>query len=185
MLTVVIVLAVLLVIAIAVAVVLAARQRRSAALHDQFGPEYERALDESGSRRDAERELIQRSQRHEQLQIRPLDAMQRQAFAASWRAVQAKFVDAPREAVADADSLVRDVMTERGYPMGDFERQSADLSVEHAEVVGHYRAAHDIRTRDAEQQATTEELRAAMVHYRSLFDALLASEPARTGTAKR
>jgi hypothetical protein len=180
MLAAVIVLAVLLVLAIAVLLIMGARERsarRSEELHERFGPEYDRTLNQTGSRRDAERELADRTERYEKLQIRPLDAMQREAYAASWRNVQARFVDAPREAVADADALVRDVMTERGYPMGDFERQSADLSVEHADVVGHYRAAHDIRTRDADREVTTEELREAMVHYRALFDSLLAPAP--------
>src|SRR6185312_9456051 len=142
MLAAVIVLAVLLVIAICLLAMLALRDRRSTALHQQFGSEYDRAVDQRGNRRDAERDLSERSRRHSQLQIKPLDTMQREAFAASWRTVQARFVEAPREAVADADALVRDVMTERGYPMGDFERQSADLSVDHADVVGHYREAH-------------------------------------------
>jgi hypothetical protein len=185
MLVTVIVLAVLLAIALCILLALALAHRRSAALHNQFGNEYDRAVDERGSRRDAEHELAERTQRHDQLQIRPLDAMQREAFAASWRSVQARFVDEPREAVADADGLVHDVMTERGYPMGDFERQSADLSVDHSDVVDHYRAAHDIRTRDADGEATTEELRAAMVHYRGLFDSLLSPAPAKAGTARR
>ena len=188
MLAAVIVLAVLLVIAICLLAMLALRDRRSTALHQQFGSEYDRAVDQRGNRRDAERDLSERARRHSQLQIKPLDTMQREAFAASWRTVQARFVEAPREAVADADALVRDVTTERGYPMGDFERQSADLSVDHADVVGHYREAHDIRMRDADQAghgATTEELRAAMVHYRALFDSLLEPAPQTAGTAQR
>jgi len=111
--------------------------------------------------------------------------MQREAFAASWRSVQARFVDEPRESVADADSLVSDVMSERGYPMADFEKQSADLSVEHADVVEHYRLAHNIRALDADHGATTEELRAAMVHYRQLFDSLLATAQTPAGTGRR
>jgi hypothetical protein len=188
MLAAVIVLAVLLVIALCALAMLVMRERRSTALHNRFGSEYDRALDERGNRRDAERELNERTRRHAQLHIKPLDAMQREAFAASWRTTQARFVDGPREAVADADSLVRDVMTERGYPMGDFERQSADLSVDHADVVSHYRAAHRIRLRDADQDghgATTEELRTAMVHYRALFDSLLQDTPETAGTAQR
>lgn len=187
MLAAVIVLAVLLAIAICVLAALVIRERerqRTAQLHDRFGPEYERTLDQTGSRRDAEQELGERQRRHEQLQIRPLDAMQRQAFAASWRDVQTRFVDEPREAVADADGLVHDVMTERGYPMADFERQSADLSVEHADVVDHYRAAHGIKLRDADGQASTEELREAMVHYRALFDSLLAAPATATEQSK-
>lgn len=181
MLAAVIVLAVLLAIAICVLVAFVIRereQRRSAELHQRFGPEYDRTIDETGDRRHAERELAERERRFEQLEIKPLDAMQRQAYAASWRDVQARFVDQPHEAVANADALVHDVMTERGYPMADFDRRSADLSVEHADVVDHYRAAHGIRLREASGDVTTEDLREAMVHYRALFDSLLAPSPA-------
>lgn len=185
MLAAVIVLAVLLAIAICLLAVLVMRERtrtRSAQLHEQFGREYERTLHDAGNRRNAERELADRQRRHDELHIRPLDPMQRQAFAASWREVQTRFVDEPREAVTDADRLVRDVMAERGYPMADFDRQSADLSVEHADVIGHYRAAHDIQLRDVSGESTTEELREAMVHYRALFESLLApSEEATSG----
>lgn len=188
MLAAVIVLAVLLAIAICVLVALVIREReqqRTAQLHERFGPEYDRTIDETGNRRNAERELAERQRRYEQLQIKPLDAMQRQAFAASWRDVQARFVDQPHEAVADADALVHDVMSERGYPMADFERQSADLSVEHADVVDHYRAAHGIRLRESDGNVTTEELREAMVHYRALFDSLLTPSPAAERTGAR
>jgi len=184
MLAAVIVLAVLLAVALVALAYFIMEQRRRAHLQDRFGPEYDRTLDETGSRRHAERELAGREHRREKLNITPLDAMQREAFAASWRKTQERFVDAPREAVAEADALVRDVMTERGYPMGDFERQSADLSVDHADVIGHYRAAHEIRTIDSEERgATTEQLRSAMVHYRALFESLLAPEQATTGQA--
>lgn len=191
MLAAVIVLAVLLVIAVCALGAVALANRRSAALHDRFGLEYDRAVGERGNRREAERELLERSRRHDQLQIKPLDAMQREAFAASWRGVQSRFVDAPREAVADADTLVRQVMSERGYPTGDYERESADLSVEHANVVDHYRAAHEIRMRDGDdlrgdgEGATTEELRTAMVHYRALFDALLEPSPQTAAAARQ
>jgi hypothetical protein len=184
MLAAVIVLAVLLAAALVALAYFVMEQRRRAHLQERFGPEYERTLDDTGSRRQAERELAGREHRRQKLNITPLDAMRREAFAASWRKTQERFVDAPREAVAEADALVRDVMTERGYPMGDFDRQSADLSVDHPDVVGHYRAAHDIRTKDAEERgATTEELRSAMVHYRALFESLLAPEPAATEPA--
>lgn len=184
MLAAVIVLAVLLAIALVALAYFITEQRRRAHLQERFGPEYDRTLDETGNRRHAERELAHREHRRQKLDITPLDAMQRDAFAASWRKTQERFVDSPRQAVAEADALVRDVMTERGYPMGDFERQSADLSVDHADVVGHYRAAHEIRVIDTEERgATTEQLRSAMVHYRALFESLLAPEPAPTEPA--
>jgi hypothetical protein len=177
MLAAVIVLACLLCVALCLLAFLGLRMRnqRSAQLHDRFGSEYDRSVEEHGGRHAAaERDLVDRSRRHDKLHIRELNDPQRDAFATSWRDVQARFVDQPREAVADADSLVRDVMSERGYPVTDFEQRSADLSVEHADVVENYRAAHAIRSRDAQGQATTEELRNAMVHYRALFDSLLA-----------
>ena len=187
MLVAVIVLACLLFIAVCLLALVGMRMRaqRSSQLHDRFGPEYDRAVAERGSRHAAERDLAERSRRHDSLEIRPLDDIQRDAFATSWRDVQARFVDEPREAVADADVLVRDVMSERGYPVGDFEQRSADLSVEHADVVDNYRSAHAIRSRDAEGEATTEELRTAMVHYRALFDALLARPTATAGRSSR
>lgn len=177
MLVAVIVLAVVLVIVLAALAAILLTRRRTAALHERFGPEYDRVVEKSGDRRAAEQELQQRAQRRQQLNIRPLDAMQREAFAASWRTVQARFVDAPREAVADAESLVRDVIQQRGYPVGEFDQQEADLSVDHADVLNHYRAAHDVALRDSNGEATTEDLRAAMVHYRAMFDSLLKPEP--------
>jgi hypothetical protein len=152
------------------------RQRRRGELQATFGQEYPRAVDQAGSRREAEKELLDRKERHARLDIRPLDRERREQYAAEWTAVQAKFVDAPERAVNEADTLVERVMDERGYPIGDFERRTADLSVEHADVLDHYRAAHDIRRRSGENAATTEQLREAMVHYRLLFESLLATE---------
>ncbi len=185
MLVAVIVLAIVLVIVLAALAAMLLSRRRSAALHERFGPEYDRAVEKTGGRRAAEEELEQRTQRRRQLNIRPLDAMQREAFAASWRTVQARFVDQPRESVADAESLVRDVMQQRGYPIGEFDQQEADLSVDHADVLNHYRSAHEVALRDSNGEATTEDLRAAMVHYRAMFDSLLKPEPSSAGAGGR
>jgi len=185
MLVAVIVLAVVLAIVLVALVAVMLTRRRSAALHERFGPEYDRVVEKTGGRRAAEQELEHRTQRREQLNIRPLDAMQREAFAASWRNVQARFVDTPREAVADAEALVRDVMQQRGYPVGEFDQQEADLSVDHADVLNHYRAAHEVAVRDANSEATTEDLRAAMVHYRAMFDSLLKPEPSEASAGGR
>src|SRR6185503_18971498 len=147
-------------------------KRRTHALRDRFGPEYDRALNERG-RRDAEKELDRRARRVEQLPIRPLPAGERDRYADLWRHEQARFVDDPRGAVHEADRLVEEVMRRRGYPIGDFEQRAADISVDHPVVVENYRAAHDIATRLERGHAGTEDLRQAMVHYRTLFEDLL------------
>jgi hypothetical protein len=151
-----------------------ARLRRRHELQDRFGDEYEVVIEEHGTKRDAERELTARQDRHEQLNIRPLDPQLRQYYTEQWRATQARFVDEPDAAFEEADRLVADVMVERGYPVGDVDRQMADLSVEHSDVLTHYREAHDIAEASAEgRTTTTEDLRRGMVHYRALFSALL------------
>lgn len=169
--TILIVLAVL--IALAVIGLLVAKQRKSKGLREKFGPEYDRTLDDSGKKRDAERELKQRADRRNELDIRPLDPQRRDAFASDWRSTQEAFVDRPAEAVSDANRLVERVMQERGYPTDDFDQMSRDVSVDHANVVEEYRAAHEISQLNDSKQATTEQLRRAMVHYRSLFADLL------------
>ena len=169
--TVLIVLAVLVVLA--VIGLLIAKQRRSKGLREKFGPEYDRTLDESGKKRDAERELKQRADRRKELDIRPLDPQRRDGFAADWRATQEAFVDRPGEAVSDANRLVELVMQERGYPTNDVDQMSRDVSVDHAHVVEEYRAAQQISLLNDRNEATTEQLRRAMVHYRSLFADLL------------
>ncbi len=136
-------------------------------------------MSERGDRREAEAELQRREQRVEHLDIRPLSATQRARFADAWRQVQAKFVDGPAAAVADADLLIAQVMEERGYPVGRFEERAADISVNHPEVVADYRAAHSLAQKSANGQATTEDLRQAMVHYRNLFEELLEGEPSK------
>ena len=151
-----------------------AKQRRRHELQDRFGDEYEVVIEEQGSRREAERELAARQDRHEQLNIQPLDPQRRQYYTEQWRVTQARFVDEPDAAFEEADRLVADVMVERGYPVGDVDRQMADLSVEHSDVLSHYREAHDIAQAPTEgRTTTTEDLRRGMVHYRALFSALL------------
>jgi hypothetical protein len=149
------------------------QKRRSERLRDRFGPEYQVAVAETGSRRDAENELAGRESRRAKLDIRPLEPEARDDYASAWEEVQARFVDSPTDAVGRADRLVHQVMRDRGYPMDDFEQQAADVSVDHAAVVSDYRAAHEISLLNDAGDASTEDLRRAMVHYRSLFHDLL------------
>jgi hypothetical protein len=175
-----IVLAVLVVLAV-VGVVLAQKRKRDG-LRQKFGPEYDRTVEGAGGRRDAEKELQQRTRRREELDIRPLEPQRRDAFSAEWRATQEEFVDRPSEAVRDANGLVERVMAERGYPVQDFDQMARDVSVDHATVVSEYRSAHEISQRNDRGEASTEDLRQAMVHYRSLFaDLLDAGEHDRPG----
>lgn len=148
-------------------------KQRSDALRAHFGPEYERVMSEHKSRARAERELALRHKRVQKLHIQPLSAEQCARFGSDWSDVQQRFVDDPAGAVSEAARLVKDVMTARGYPMGDFEQRVADLSVEHANVIDHYRAARKLAQASAEGDASTEDLRQAMVHYRALFTDLL------------
>lgn len=176
-----VVVAVVIVAAVAVWLVMA-RLRRRQQLRDRFGPEYDKAVDDGQNRRAAERELGEREKRHEQLDITPLSPAARDGYAKQWALIQAKFVDRPDSAVAEADRLVVVVMGERGYPTEDYQQQVTDLSVQHASTLEHYRSAHDIKTRHDQNQVSTEELRKAMVHYRSLFEDLLdATVDSRTG----
>ena len=167
----------LIAVGIIVALVLYLDRRRSTALRERFGPEYERAVGEVGDKRKAEAELAAREKRVRKFQIRALTPEERARFSDSWKQAQALFVDAPSEAAAQADILVKELMQARGYPMGDFEQRAADISVDHPELVNNYRAARDIALRNNAGQATTEEIRQAMVHYRSLFDELLEETP--------
>lgn len=168
-------------IALAVAAVLlvaavvwwAARLRRRQHLRHHFGPEYEHAVEERGSTSKAEAELVEREKRVKEYELHDLSASERDRFAERWRAAQADFVDNPAVAVTQADALVQEVMVARGFPMADFHQRHADVSVEHPEVVHHYREAREIARRNETGEATTEDLRLAMKHYRSLFDALV------------
>ena len=174
-------------VAIAVIVIAAVvwfdlRRRRSNTLRARFGPEYNRTVANSGSLTQAEASLEARARRVEALHIRPLAPEDRTRYAAEWRRVQERFVDDPSGSVTEADRLVGEVMHARGYPVGDFERRVEDISVDHAGVVMNYRAAREIAEAHARGQATTEDLRQAMVHYRALFDDLL--EATSTGTER-
>ena len=168
-----IVLVVAAVVVLAVVGLLVWQRRRSDALREQYGPEYDRAVRQMGGTRQAESELVKRQERVEQLDIRPLSASQRMDYESRWRAIQSRFVDDPRGAAGAADSLVDEVMKQRGYPVGDFEQRAADLSVHHPRVVENYRAARDIALRHRRGEASTEDLRQAMVYYRILFQDLL------------
>ncbi|SDJ84457.1 hypothetical protein [Nonomuraea jiangxiensis] len=167
--------AVVVVVVVAVAVIgyIGLRQQRRNHLRERFGPEYERIVAERDNRREAEQELLEREQRHAELDIRPLTAESRDTYAQRWTEVQERFVDAPAFAVTEADQLVTAVMAERGYPTENFEQRLSDLSVGHAETLDHYRTAHEISGRAARDESSTEELRQAMVHYRALFEELL------------
>ena len=171
------VLVVVLILVVVVLGVLLMRSRRSQRLQEDFGPEYDRTIQERGDRRDAEAELAERRQRRAQLDIRPLEPGARERYADRWQAAQRRFVDEPAPAVGEADALVSAVMSERGYPVSDeFDQRAADISVDHPVVVEHYRAAHAISMRATAGDASTEDLRQAMVHFRALFDDLLGRE---------
>lgn len=158
-------------------VLLAARRKRhTGELKGQFGTEYDRTVAASGGRKQAEQDLVARQERVDQLQIRPLEETQRRDYVERWHTIQVRFVDDPAASVRDADRLIGDVMTARGYPMATWDQRAADVSVDHPEVVANYRAGHDISRAMEAGEATTEQLRQAMVHYRTLFEELLAPE---------
>jgi len=148
-------------------------KKQSHRLKQRFGPEYGRTVDDLGSRTKAESELKAREKRVERFNILPLAPSEAARFSEAWKVLQSRFVDNPKGVVVQADQLVRELMLKRGYPMGDFERRAADISVDHPAVVDHYRAAQAIALRDERGEANTEELRKAVVHYRALFDELL------------
>ncbi|MET8081326.1 hypothetical protein [Streptomyces sp. NPDC005303] len=161
------------VVVIAVVAVMAWLVVRRKKLRERFGPEYVRTVEDADSRAVGERELRAREKRHDSLDIKPLDGTVRDRYTRDWTSVQEEFVDRPEDAVHDADRLVTSLMHERGYPTQDFEQQLKDLSVEHGRTLEHYRAAHDVDALSTRHEATTEQLRGAMVHYRALFDELL------------
>jgi hypothetical protein len=163
---------------------LLARERRSKQLRQRFGPEYDRVLKKEGEVRRAEGVLQMRAKRHDKFSLRPLSESSRLDFAGRWKTVQSQFVDEPKGAVAQADLLVNEVMVARGYPMADFEQRAADISVDHPVVVENYRAAHAIAQRHSTGEASTEDLRKAMVHYRSLFEELLEDSSAERAERK-
>ena len=171
------ILAIVLIAAVAAIIAWAVMRQRTQRLRQRFGPEYTRTVNELGGRTKAESELAKREERVARLNITPLTPADAARFSQEWRALQSRFIDNPKGAVAEADRLVRELMVKRGYPMGDFERRSADISVDHPGVVTSYRAAQAIAVRDARGEADTEELRKAVVHYRTLFDELLEVKP--------
>jgi hypothetical protein len=149
------------------------RRRQSQRLQRQFGPEYSRVVETAGDRSKAEAELLSREKRVARLKIVPLSPSDAARFSDAWATLQTRFVDNPRGTVVEADRLVRDLMIKRGYPMADFEHRAADISVDHPQLVETYRAAQTIAARDERGEASTEELRKAVVYYRALFDELL------------
>lgn len=161
------------------------RRRQSLRLRHQFGPEYGRVVAEKGNQAKAESELIARQKRVEKLKIVPLNSADASRFRAAWDTLQSRFVDNPKGVVVEADGLVRDLMLKRGYPMGDFERRAADISVDHPRVVETYRSARAIAIRDKQGEASTEELRKAVVYYRALFDELLEARSPNPELAQR
>jgi hypothetical protein len=158
----------------------AQRYRRQRALRERFGPEYDRSVESAGSRRKAEGDLAGRAERRDELDIRPLSRAARQRYAAQWNEIQGRFVDRPEVAVVEADDLVTQVMRDRGYPVDDFESQSKLVSVDHPDVVRNYRDAHGIYTKSTTGEATTEDLRRAVIAYRGLFEELV-TDGARSG----
>jgi hypothetical protein len=173
---------VIVVVVVAVLAALAIRVMQRRKLRDRFGDEYQRVVDEKGGRSAAEAELRRREKVHATLELRDLSDADRVRFRDGWVAVQTLFVDDPVAAVRDGDRLVTDLVAARGYPVSDYEDRLAQLSVEHANVLNHYRDAHDISTRNDAGKATTEELRQALVHYRELFTDLLGERPIADGS---
>jgi len=160
----------------AIAVFLTMRSLRTRRLRTRFGPEYRRALEETGSKTQAEAKLEKLERRVDRFDLRPLTPVVRANFVAAWQKIQARFVDDPKIAVTEADKLIQEIMAARGYPVADFEQRAADISVNHPLIVEHYRAGHDIAREHSKGRASTEDLRQAMIHYRTLF-AELADEP--------
>jgi hypothetical protein len=149
------------------------RRNRTSTLREGFGPEYDRTLEQTGSRSDAEAELLERKRQHDQLRLRPLAPESQEAYRSQWRQTQAQFVDDPEAAITDADRLIQQVMRERGYPVEDFEQRASLISVDHPMVVERYRRAHAIALADRSGPDRTEDYRQAMQDYRALFDELL------------
>jgi len=164
---------VVLIIVVGIALYMRKRKNTTAGLRDRFGPEYDRAVKQHGSERKAEAKLTDRETRVEMLKIRDLDPAERERYLAQWQAVQSRFVDYPKGAVTEADELVCSLMQARGYPVADFDQRAADNSVDHPQVVENYRSAHAVALQLGKGEASTEDLRTAMIHYRSLFDELV------------
>lgn len=171
------IIALVVIVVAGIAALLFLRKRRTEKLRARFGgEEYTRAVQEGGGRRHAEAGLEKRTERVEAFHVRPLTSSDHARFVESWHRIQARFVDGPAGAVTEADQLLGDVMSTRGYPVSDFEQRAADISVDHPLVLKNYRTAHEIALRQTRGQANTEDLRQAMVHYRTLFEELV-NEP--------
>ena len=168
---------ILVAVALAAIISVSVERQRTLRLKRRYGPEYDLMVARFGNRRKAEAELMRRERHVSRLQISPLSPADAARYSQAWSMLQSRFVDNPKGAVAEADQLVREVMEKRGYPMGDFEARAADISVDHPGVVSNYRAARIIAARDIKGEADTEELRQAVVHYRTLFDELLGVTP--------
>jgi hypothetical protein len=157
------------------------QKKQSDRLQKRFGPEYGRTVHDLGSQTKAESELKAREKRVERLNIVPLAPADAARFSEAWKVLQRRFVDNPKTVLVQADQLVRELMSKRGYPVADFERRAADISVDHPAVVEHYRAAQSVAMRNMRGEADTEELRKAVVHYRALFNDLLEVREAKSG----
>lgn len=173
---------VIVLLVLAVVAVFAVRAARRRKLQSTFGPEYDRVVADTGNRADAEKELQERQKRHAELELKELTPEDSARYRESWEEVQIQFVDSPGQAVATADDLVTRLVADRGYPTADYDDQLANLSVEHARTLSHYRDAHEISTRSRNGEASTEDLRQALVHYRALFADLLGEEPVQPAT---
>ena len=158
---------------VVVAAVLWGKRRRTERLQQQFGPEYQRTVARAGDQRAAEADLAARQQRRRELEIVALEPAARERYVEAWRATQGRFVDDPAAATREADTLVAQVMRDRGYPVDDFEQRASDVSVDHPQVAENYRAAHAVFQANEQGLASTDDLRQAFVHYRSLFAQLL------------
>jgi hypothetical protein len=163
---------VLALIVVAALMARSARKARSAQLRDKFGAEYDHVVQEKGKRKRAEQELLARVDEVKKYEIRPFTVAERDRFRRDWALIEQRFIERPTTAVVEADELVADMMRVRGYPMGDFEKHAANLSVTHPRVIEHYRAGHRV-IGGTPGQSSTEDLRQAMLHYRSLFDELI------------
>jgi hypothetical protein len=170
------VLLIVILVVVVIAVVAMTRQRRTATLRDRFGPEYDRTVETTDDRRGAEQQLLDRARRRDKLDIRPLPEAARARYADQWRGIQERFIDDPAGSVGSAHTLLDEVMAERGYPTKDFEEQADLVSVDHPRVVDNYRAAYAVYQRQSTGEASTEDLRDALVRYRSLFEDLLRPE---------
>jgi uncharacterized protein YneF (UPF0154 family) len=176
-LTIIIIVVVVVVIVGVILGLVFSRRNRSTQLQEKFGPEYDRTVQSMGGEKKAQTELNDRQKHVETLDIRPLSVSEHDRYLAEWTAVQSKFVDEPGQAIVDADRLIMEVMQIRGYPISDFEQRAADISVKYPALVTNYRGAREIANKNKLGQANTEELRQAMIYYRSLFEELLKTEP--------